>query len=582
MAALAVALVVVTAAGVSSALPATSSLSSGEWSEGRLSIHHADNLERDRSATKGYYLSSARGEKKLVLTGRPPDELIGSPIRVRGRSKAGAIHVAADGFQQLGSAELATTTSSTASGARRVAVVLFNFANDTQQPYTADYARGIAFTNINSVAAYYAVNSWGRLTLSGDVFGWVTIPHTNASCAYSTWASAAATAAGVDVAIYDHVVYAFPQTSCGWAGLASMPGKSSWLNGPMAMSLRLMAHELGHNLGTHHASEYRCSEGGTRVALSASTTNCTTGEYGDPFSVMGGSARHEHTNFSRGNFGWLAPANTVTVTQSGDHLLAPIEFETATGVTALRVARTSSSYFTLEFRQPDGTPFDSFSATSALANGIIIRLTAGSYSTLSQTWLVWAHPSTTYCECNAPLRAGESLTDPLSGVTFSVVGISSTGAVVNIVFGSSPPTAGPVSPTPTPVSPPTPSPITSATPQPTATPAVTPIVSASPGPTATATPTMATDRQPPSAPAQLEAQLARGRKVWLAWAPSTDNVGVAGYRVFRDDTQIGVTGSATFIDSAGGKKGSAYQYYVVAYDAGGNVSAPSNPVTVRP
>jgi hypothetical protein len=219
-----------------------------------------------------------------------------------------------------------TTAAASSTGQRRVAVVLLNFTNDTSQPYTSSFAAGVAFTNTNSVAAYYSQTSWGQLKIAGDVFGWYTIPYSNSGCAYSTWATAAnaaASAAGVDLSAYDNVVYAFPSaSSCSWAGLANMPGRSSWLNGSMAMSLDTMAHELGHNFGTHHASELDCTQNGARVSLSPT---CTTGEYGDPFSVMGMATRFEHTNFSRGNFGWLQSSNTNTVTTSGDYSLVPIE-----------------------------------------------------------------------------------------------------------------------------------------------------------------------------------------------------------------------------------------------------------------
>ena len=96
---------------------------------------------------------------------------------------------------------------------KRVAVVLFTFSNATIQPYTSAYANGVAFTNSDSVAAYYAQSSWGQLTLTGDVYGWYEIASTNTSCSYSTWANQAkqaAAAAGVDLASYDYVAYGFP------------------------------------------------------------------------------------------------------------------------------------------------------------------------------------------------------------------------------------------------------------------------------------------------------------------------------------------------------------------------------------
>ncbi len=274
--------------------------------EGTLSFVHGDDFAGNHKTRTRYMLATGVGQTELVFRRAPKANLAGARIRVTGVPDGRRLDVADGGTTVLAVGGEAATTSA---GTHRVAVVLLNFSNDTSQPYTTAFAGGVAFSNADSVANYYAENSWGQLTLTGDVFGWYTIPNTNANCAYSTWASAAntaASAAGVNLSAYDNVVYAFPTTSCAWAGLANMPGKSSWLNGPSAMALRVMAHELGHNFGTHHASQLNCTEGGVRVALSASLANCTSGEYGDPFSVMGMATRYQHSNFSRGNFGWLA------------------------------------------------------------------------------------------------------------------------------------------------------------------------------------------------------------------------------------------------------------------------------------
>ena len=61
-----------------------------------------------------------------------------------------------------------------------------------------------------------------------------------------------------------------------------MPGKYSWLNGSGGMSLRVMAHELGHNVGTHHASSMSCTVSGVRVSLATNSSSCTSSEYGTP------------------------------------------------------------------------------------------------------------------------------------------------------------------------------------------------------------------------------------------------------------------------------------------------------------
>ncbi|MFD0331379.1 fibronectin type III domain-containing protein [Streptacidiphilus monticola] len=64
----------------------------------------------------------------------------------------------------------------------------------------------------------------------------------------------------------------------------------------------------------------------------------------------------------------------------------------------------------------------------------------------------------------------------------------------------------------------------------------------------------------------------------LSWSPATDNVGVAGYRVYRGGTQVGSTTGTSYTDT-GLNPSTAYSYTVAAYDAAGNVSTPSAAVT---
>jgi hypothetical protein len=97
---------------------------------------------------------------------------------------------------------------------------------------------------------------------------------------------------------------------------------------------------------------------------------------------------------------------------------------------------------------------------------------------------------------------------------------------------------------------------------------------------ATAT-TMILDAAPPSAPSNLTATLGKGKKVTLVWNPSTDNVGVAGYRVFRDGNLVATVTGTSHTESLPGGKNPTATYHVVAFDAAGNVSAQSNSVLVQ-
>jgi cellulose 1,4-beta-cellobiosidase len=86
------------------------------------------------------------------------------------------------------------------------------------------------------------------------------------------------------------------------------------------------------------------------------------------------------------------------------------------------------------------------------------------------------------------------------------------------------------------------------------------------------------DTTAPSVPSSLAVTGTTASSASLSWAPSTDNVGVAGYRVYRGGVQVGTAAGPTFTDT-GLTAATQYSYTVAAYDAAGNVSARSAPVT---
>jgi glucosylceramidase len=87
------------------------------------------------------------------------------------------------------------------------------------------------------------------------------------------------------------------------------------------------------------------------------------------------------------------------------------------------------------------------------------------------------------------------------------------------------------------------------------------------------------DTTPPSAPSGLTSPSHTDVSVALSWGASSDNVGVTGYRVYRNGTQVG-TPTATSYTDTGLTASTAYTYTVKAVDAAGNLSAASNSVAV--
>jgi len=84
----------------------------------------------------------------------------------------------------------------------------------------------------------------------------------------------------------------------------------------------------------------------------------------------------------------------------------------------------------------------------------------------------------------------------------------------------------------------------------------------------------AVESQPPSMPGDLAASNITENSVGLTWTASTDNVGVTGYRIYRDSLLIDTVTSESFSDT-GLSTGTEYDYAVVAIDAAGNTSPPA-------
>jgi chitodextrinase len=284
------------------------------------------------------------------------------------------------------------------------------------------------------------------------------------------------------------------------------------------MDLRVNSHELSHNFGVHHASTYNCVTSGVRVSLSANANDCTLSEYGDPFTVMGSAYTRQSHAWHKAQMGWLgAGGDRQNVTTAGNYTVGPEE-DSASTPKLLRVARTGQSgkYFYLDFRQPYGSYFDNFSAADPAVNGVFIRL-GPDYNTISQSWLLDATPETSTWS-DAALPVGRTLTDPLSGISFTTQSVSASGAVVNVSFSS--------------------------------------------------------DTTPPSPPSNLQATGTGPYTVALSWGASTDDRSVSGYRVSRNGTQVATVTGLTWTDT-GRSPNTTYQYSVVAYDAANNVSTPA-------
>ncbi|MBK8475843.1 MAG: DNRLRE domain-containing protein [Opitutaceae bacterium] len=99
-------------------------------------------------------------------------------------------------------------------------------------------------------------------------------------------------------------------------------------------------------------------------------------------------------------------------------------------------------------------------------------------------------------------------------------------------------------------------------------------------PSATLAVTTPADTAAPSVPGLVQAAALSADSVQVFWQAATDNVGVVGYRVYRDGLLVGQPSGLSF-DDTGLNPATTYAYRVAATDAVGHLSALSETASVR-
>ncbi len=83
------------------------------------------------------------------------------------------------------------------------------------------------------------------------------------------------------------------------------------------------------------------------------------------------------------------------------------------------------------------------------------------------------------------------------------------------------------------------------------------------------------DFEPPTIPSCFLSSSVSSSQINLTWTASTDNLGVAGYTIYRDELEVDTSPTNSYSDT-GLSPSTTYTYTVSAYDAEGNESSQSS------
>ncbi|WP_432471298.1 Ig-like domain-containing protein [Amphritea sp. HPY] len=423
--------------------------------EGELEVVYED--YEDGSHKLKHFLKTSFGERfALHFSGKKPVHNSGKLVSASGvmLENNDADNLSEDGDLVLGSEEDALLTLAdggtgnggsaglpNALGDQHTLVILVNFQDKpSEKPWTVAEAQNMVFGTVND---FYAENSSQQTSISGDVYGWYTLPLSSTSCdgfAIQDQAKAAAQAAGADLSSYDRFVFAFPKNGCGYSGMGQVGAypSSTWINN--SLTLRTVAHELGHNLGLHHSHAKDC--GDTTLGNS-----CSSQEYGDTLDILGYSGTVGHFNaFQKERLGWLSSTELVNADASGSYTLSPYA-QTGNTPKALKALKSTDpvtgnrTWYYIEYRQPVG--FDSelvnrgIVDTNNVFNGVTVHI--GTENEGNSSYLLDMTPGSEFIDMkDAALTVGNLFSDSSSNITIATDSANSSQAQVSLSGGSAP------------------------------------------------------------------------------------------------------------------------------------------------
>jgi hypothetical protein len=322
-------------------------------------------------------------------------------------------------------------------GEKRVLWVKLEFADDPGSPVT-DATLAATAAEVNT--AYQGVSN-GRTSMTFTTLpALIRLPRDKAYYSSSSGTTgelhndAKAAAKAYDVANggtgahdpdkYDRYILLFKRVPAyTFGGLGNLGGPAVWLNNSFGASVTF--HELGHNHSLNHSHAW----------LPSSTSAIGPGtkvEYGDVFDRMGGASSPATGYFNAAQkfkLGYLDATSVTTVTTGGTYRITRHDHKDSTGIRGLRVGASNVEYeFWVEHRRV-GSPNLTAQQLDRLQNGVVLHWgpqKLPNFAAGPGSYLLDTTPGSAGAMNDAPLRIGETFTDPNAGIALKPLAVGGT------------------------------------------------------------------------------------------------------------------------------------------------------------
>ena len=331
----------------------------------------------------------------------------------------------------------------------RVAVMPIVFQGVAEPTTSIAAIRDQAFGPVDSLKAFWEEVSYGKIVMTGDVYGYLHLPiAAPTSCSPASdgsWlslAEAAAAALGYRPANYNRRIYVFMGVVCGSSHaapnygvlMAGFGGGTTW-------------HEFGHMIGLSHPVLATCTVNGQPSTFGVDLTpanagtpgKCSATEYGDPFSVMGLRLPGHVSSAAKDSLGWFKPGMLQSVSQSGDYQIAPLADRKSALPRALVVLPTPlttpvNGYY-VEYRRPIG--YD------RAAPGVLVYTRGEELPYLGSAPAIYDGDLSDTSVYGLAFPVGVTVRHPTLGFSITVLSMTEARATIRVTVGADPSAAAP-------------------------------------------------------------------------------------------------------------------------------------------